>query len=116
MPAWLYTAGPNGHWVFLLVTVVLGGLAAVATGRALAETWRPWWHVPVTMLLVACGVRFVHYAVFGEVLLSLRNFAVDYAVLLAIAAGAYGHMRQGQMRRQYGWLAESREPPRVTGE
>ena len=107
MPAWLYTAGPNGHWVFLLVTVVLGGLAAIATGRALAETWRPWWQVPLSMLLVAAGVRFVHYAVFGEVLLSLRNLVVDYAVLLAIACGAYALTRQSQMRRQYGWMSRT---------
>jgi hypothetical protein len=105
MPQWLYTAGPNGHWVFLLVTVVLGGLAAVATGRALAETWRPWWHLPLAMILVTCGVRFVHYAVFEEVMLSIRNFAVDFVVLTAFAAAAYVWTRQRQMARQYGWLA-----------
>ncbi len=33
--------------VFLLVTVVLGGGAAWLAGRAIAATWRPWWHVVV---------------------------------------------------------------------
>ena len=104
MPASLYTAGPYGHWVFLLVTVVLGGLAAFATGRALAETWRPWWQLPLAMLLVTCGVRFVHFAVFDEVLVSLRNFVVDFLMVTAIAAGAYVETRRRQMARQYGWL------------
>jgi len=104
MPAWLYTAGPNGHWVFLLVTVVLGGLAAMATGRALAETWRPLWHVPMTALLIAFGVRFIHYAVFEEPLLSARNLAVDFAVVTAITLAAYAQSRRRQMARQYGWL------------
>lgn len=103
MPAWLYTAGPSGHWVFLLVTVVLGGLAAWATGRALADTWRPWWLVPLSMLLVACAVRFVHFAVFQEVLMSLRNFVVDFAVVTAFAVAAYVETRRRQMARQYGW-------------
>jgi hypothetical protein len=43
MPVWLYEAGPQGLWIFLLATVALGGLAALATGRALAQTWRPIW-------------------------------------------------------------------------
>ena len=32
-------------WVFLLLTVILGGGAAFLTGRAIAAAWRPWWHV-----------------------------------------------------------------------
>ena len=28
---------------FLLVTVLLGGGAAWLAGRAIAQTWRPWW-------------------------------------------------------------------------
>ena len=31
--------------LFLLVTVVMGGGAAWLAGRAIAATWRPWWHV-----------------------------------------------------------------------
>ena len=45
MPDWLYDAGPNGDWVFLLVTVIMGGMAAYATGGAIASTWRPRWQL-----------------------------------------------------------------------
>lgn len=103
MPSWMYDAGPYGHWIFLLVTVVLGGAAAVATGRALAETWRPVWQVPLNMLLLAAAVRFVHFSVFDEVLLSLRSFAVDWGTLSLVCWGAYNLTRRGQMNRQYGW-------------
>ena len=39
----IYEEGSFG--VFLLVTVILGGGAAFLAGRAIAETWRPWWQV-----------------------------------------------------------------------
>ena len=52
MPVWLYEANDNGEWVFLLLTVVLGGAAAWATGKAIAQTWRPFWHVPTYALLL----------------------------------------------------------------
>lgn len=107
MPVWLYDAGPQGLWIFLLATVLLGGLGALATGRALAQTWRPIWHVPLTMVLLACAVRFVHSAIFRETLLSARNFSVDFVVLTAIALFGYWHMRKGQMARQYGWIRQS---------
>jgi hypothetical protein len=104
MPAWLYDAGPQGLWVFVVATGLLGGLAALATGRALAQTWRPLWHLPLNMLLLACGVRFIHYAIFGGVFLSVRNLVVDFLVLTAIALFGYLRMRQSQMLRQYGWI------------
>ncbi len=107
MPAWLYDAGPNGLWVYLLVTVVLGGLAAIVSGRAIAQTWRPQWHVPLYMAILSLAVRFIHYAIFGEVLLSLRNYAVDLVTLAALALLAYRHCRSRQMLEQYGFLGEA---------
>lgn len=107
MPEWLYESGPYGLLIFVLVTVALGGAAAVATGRALAQTWRPLWHVPVNMLLLAAAVRFVHFSVFEEVLLSPRSYLFDWLVLALIAWAAYAQARRGQMARQYGWLATS---------
>ena len=70
MPAWLYQAGPSAGWAFVIVTVLLGGAAAFASGRAIAETWRPAWQVPLYMLLLGLGVRFVQFAVLGATLLS----------------------------------------------
>jgi hypothetical protein len=50
--------------IFLLVTVAMGGGAAWLAGRAIAATWRPWWHIAFYMLLLALAVRFLHYALF----------------------------------------------------
>jgi hypothetical protein len=43
--------------LFLLVTVIMGGGAAWLAGRAIAATWRPWWHVEGYMLIPFCAVR-----------------------------------------------------------
>ncbi len=90
--------------MFLLVTIVLGGGAAFVSGSAIAQTWRPFWQVPLYMLGIAASVRFLHFALFDEVLLSAENFAIDFAVALVAAAAGYRLVRAGQMARQYGWL------------
>ncbi|MDX2155873.1 MAG: hypothetical protein SFW09_05105 [Hyphomicrobiaceae bacterium] len=110
MPDWLYDAGPDGLLVFLFVTLILGGLGAFVSGRAIAQTWRPLWHVPVYMLALAAAVRFIHFAIFGEVLFSLRNYAVDLAVLTLLAVAGFRAMRSRQMLDQYGWLPAADRP------
>ena len=62
IPHLLYEEDSFG--VFLLVTVVLGGGAAWLSGRAIAATWRPWWQVPLYMLILGAAVRFFHFALF----------------------------------------------------
>jgi hypothetical protein len=94
----------GGAWVFLLVTIVIGGGAAFISGRAIAQTWRPFWHIPLYMLGIAAGVRFFHYALFDEPLMVLKNYAVDFAVALLAASAGYRLVRAGQMARQYSWL------------
>ena len=37
----LWADTPYGLLTFILLTLVLGGLGAWATGRAMAQTWRP---------------------------------------------------------------------------
>jgi hypothetical protein len=103
MPGAIYDAGANGLWVFLLVTVFLGGSAALVSGRAIANTWRPVWHIPFYMLLLAGAVRFFHYALFAEPFLSWKNWMVDFALLTLAALLAYRMTRARQMTRQYGW-------------
>ena len=106
----LYDLGENGPWVFLLVTCLLGGAAAFVSGRAMAQTWRPFWQVPLYMLGVAAAVRFIHYALFGEVLLSPKNLVVDFLIVMIAAAIGYRLVRAGQMAHQYGWLFERAGP------
>jgi hypothetical protein len=100
----LYTTGPNGHWVFLLLTVILGGAAAYVSGKAIAETWRPFWQVIAYCLLMALVVRFMHFALFEEVMLSLRNYIIDAAVLLLAGVVGYNVARRRQMAETYNWL------------
>src|SRR5207302_9265333 len=71
---------------FLLVTVALGGGAAWLSGRAIAQTWRPWWSVIAYMLILGLAVRFIHFALFSGTLLSLHFYAVDTAVALLFAS------------------------------
>jgi len=66
----LYEGGDNALWIFLLLTVIIGGAAAYASGKAIAQTWRPYRQVPFYCLLLAAGVRFCHFALFEEPLLS----------------------------------------------
>jgi hypothetical protein len=102
MPSWLYDTG-NG-WVFLLVTVMMGGAAAFLSGRAVAQTWRPYWLILIYTLPIAAAVRFFHYALFAEPLLSLQNYLVDAALVLAAASLGYRLLRSRQMALQYHWL------------
>jgi len=99
-----YDGGDNALWVFLLVTVAIGGSAAFLTGRAMAQTWRPFWHIPFYMLGIAAAVRFFHFALFGEPLISLNNFLIAYAVTMAAAALGHRRVRARQMAGQYSWL------------
>jgi hypothetical protein len=104
MPEWLYDAGPNGDWVFLLVTVVMGGLAAYATGSVIAATWRPRWQLVAYGFLIAGAVRFIHYALFHEPFIAPRSYVVDLVVLIAAATLGFRITRGRQMREQYNWL------------
>jgi hypothetical protein len=99
-----YTSGPNGLWVFLLCTVLLGGGAAYISGKAIAETWRPFWQVIAYGLLLALVVRFMHFALFNEIMVSLRNYLIDGAILLAFGTLGYTLARRRQMNDMYGWL------------
>ena len=100
----LYEEGSVG--VFLLVTVLLGGGAALLAGRAIAITWRPWWQVVAYMLILALFVRFFHFALFGGSFVSIHYYVVDAAVCLGLGLLGFRATRTAQMARQYGWLRE----------
>lgn len=91
-------------WVFLLVSVLLGGGAAWLAGRAIAATWRPWWHVAVYMLILGLAVRFLHFALFDATLLSLHYYLVDTGVCLGFGFLGFRAARAAQMATQYRWI------------
>jgi hypothetical protein len=96
----------NSLGVFVLLTLVLGGGAAALTGRAIAASWRPWWHVVPLTLLLGAAVRFLHFALFGGTLLSLPYYVADTAVCLAAGLIGFRLMRVSQMVSCYGWINE----------
>jgi Domain of unknown function (DUF6867) len=100
---WLYEE--NSFGVFLLVTLVLGGGTAWLSGRAIAQTWRPWWSVAVYMLVLGAVVRFFHFALFDGTLLSPHFYAVDTAIAMLFGMAGFRVTRARQMVRQYGILA-----------
>ena len=101
----LWADTDSGLFVFLLLTV-LGGAAAAASGRALAKTWSPDWLIAPYMAVLSAAVRFLHFSLFQEELLSLRYYIVTFVVMLAVAWVSYKSMRATQMATQYSWRYE----------
>ena len=97
-------------WLFLLVTVVMGGWAGWMAARAVARAWRPFWQAAIALLLVAAAVRFIHFALFAGTLLSARYYLVDAAVVMLVGAAGYRFTRTRQMTTQYRWLYEKTSP------
>ena len=92
----------TGFWTFLLL-IVLGGAAAIASGRALAKTWSPAWALVPSMIVLACAVRFLHFALYQEELRSIRFYLVTLVIRLAAGLAGYRSMRASQMATHYSW-------------
>ena len=97
-------------WLFLLITVIMGGWAAWMTGRAIALTWRPFWTLLLYLFILGAAVRFIHFALFDGTLLSIHYYAVDTIVLLIIGALGFQYRRARMMTTQYRWLYERTGP------
>ena len=106
----IYDGGPYAGWVFLFLTLILGGGLAFATGRAMAQTWRPISQIPAGMAPLALAVRFLHFALFEETLLSWQYFLVTFVILALVALAGYRMMRATQMTTQYSWLYKAQGP------
>jgi len=95
---------------FMLVTCVLGGWAAWMTGRGVAQTWRTYGSLVVYLLLLACAVRFIHYALFEGTLLSAQFYLIDAVILVGLGSLGFRYTRTRQMTEQYHWLYEKTSP------
>ena len=86
--------------IFFLVSVVMGGGAAWLAGRAIAATWRPWWHLALYMLLLSLAVRFLHLQAIDRAGCGLRQFRDEHHMLGALVArdarAHEGHLRGWQ--------------------
>jgi hypothetical protein len=102
-----FLGGNTGPFLGMLV---LFGVAALLTGRAMAETWRPGWQIVPGCLALAAADRFLLFALFDAKLLSPGGFAVAAALLGSVAAASYYRARARKMVRQYPWLYERSGP------
>jgi hypothetical protein len=92
--------------VFVGLTVIVAGGAAIMTGRALADGWKPPWQVVSACFGLALANRFLVYALFGGNLLSLTGFLIDLAMLAALALLAHRVTLVRKMVSQYPWRYE----------
>jgi len=97
-------------WIFLILTVCLGGGAAYLGGRSLALGWKPMGLMFVYMLIFGLGIRFLHFALFQSQLTSLQYYVSHTAVLMAFAFLGYRVTRTQQMTQKYPWLYEKTGP------
>mgnify|MGYP001006555717 CR=1 FL=1 len=97
-------------WVFLFVTILLGGGGAWMTGRSVAQNWGSPVILTVYLLLLGAGIRFIHHALYEGSMFSLHYYVVDTIIIFAIGLFAFRFTRAGQMASQYGWLYERTGP------
>ena len=96
--------------LFVGLTLVLFGGAAWMMGRAVAESWRPFWQIWPYGFLLGAFDRFLSFSLFGYPLLHVPGFLVESLVLVGIAFLGFRVARAGQMVRQYPWLYERSGP------
>jgi hypothetical protein len=89
---------------FLGVGIGLFGLAAWATGQAIAESWSPLWPVFPAALGLTLAERFLDWGLFGGDPRSVGGFLLVLATMCVVAMSAWRATRARQMVRQYPWL------------
>ncbi len=117
---WLWDTSPTA---FMMFDIVIGGAAAAAAGRAIAQHWDSRAKVVGFMLLLGLAVRFCHLALLWESTTELTHWAIaggwtklvyywliDSLVLTFIALLSYQITRTDQMVTQYPWLYRRTSP------
>ncbi|OYU50567.1 MAG: hypothetical protein CFE31_03190 [Rhizobiales bacterium PAR1] len=97
-------------WLFLLVTVIMGGWAAWRAGKAVAGSWKPAWTLVPYMMILGLAVRFIHFALFEGTLLTLQYYVVDATVITISALLGWRNQRANSMARQYAFAFEKTGP------
>jgi hypothetical protein len=92
--------------VFVGLTVIIAGGAAIMTGRALADGWKAPWQVVFACFGLTLADRFLVYALFEGDLLSPSGFLIDFVVLTALALLAWRVTLVRKMVSQYPWRYE----------
>lgn len=98
-------AVPN-LWVTLIVTVLLVGFGAFATGQGLARGWKPVWQVWIYCLLLGGVDRFLTWGLFSGDATVVSGYLLDTAFLLTVGTLSWLATRAGRMVSQYPWMYE----------
>ena len=94
----------------IVVTIVMMGFAAWSTGRAIAITWRPFWHAVVYPFLLGFVDRCLNRAFADGELWSPTGYLADTAFIVAVSVLAHQLARTRKLTTQYPWLYERTSP------
>ncbi len=95
---------------YIVVTLILGGGAAILTGRNFANNWRSPVGVALAGLGLAVAAQFLHFSLNNEELFGLKSFLLDAVPLILLALLGFRWRRADQMTSQYYWLYERTGP------
>lgn len=97
-------------WPFVILTLGLGGWTARVAGAKLASSWRPVYLLPLAILPLGAGIRFLHYSLYDSTLFSTHYFLADYAFVLGFATWGYFTKRSELMNGLYPWMFQRYGP------
>jgi hypothetical protein len=100
----------TSNLVFIGLLKLLWCGAAIKTGHAIADTWRPVSHCVIYGVFLGAADRLLGFLLVGSELLSVTGYLVDTAVLMLVALVAYRATRAHKMTSQYPWLYERTGP------
>ncbi len=100
----------GNFWIWIVLTVILGGGASFMAGRAIAGGWQPMSKVILSMIPMGAAIRFLHFALFEGQLTSVHYFIVDTLVMIGAALLGYQLTKATKMVSQYPWLYEKSGP------
>ena len=96
--------------VFIGLTLILVGGAALLAGRAIGDNWKPARQVVAAALGLALVDRFLIFALFEGELLSLWGFIFHFLVLAALGLVAWRITQVSRFVNQYPWRYRRTSP------
>jgi Domain of unknown function (DUF6867) len=100
----------TSNLVFIGFLKLLWCGAAIKTGHAIADTWRPLSHCIIYGCFLGAADRLLGYLLAGGGLLSVTGYLLDTAVLILLTLLAYRATQAHKMTSQYPWLYERSGP------
>jgi hypothetical protein len=101
----------TGNATFGILAFWLLGLgAAWMTGRALALGWDDVGKLVLYLLILAVGVRFIHFALYGAPFVDPLAYLLDAIAVVIVGLVGFRYTRTEQMVTQYHWLYERVTP------